>query len=94
MIKKIIGITFLFYFLVLLQTSFFIPLFNYSPPLVLIAVALINVIEERESNFGFVAAVEGGIFLDIFSEHFIGYYVFISLLLSFLLKLVFKRFFR
>jgi len=92
MLKKIILIIFGFYFLTLLQASFFIHFSNYVPNLVLIAVVLINLFEKQKSAFGIFSAFVGGFFLDVFFGPYIGYYILICFLTSLFIKLVFKRY--
>jgi len=94
MIKKIINFFFLFYFLALLQTSFFLHFLKYFPNLILIAIVLICLLEDQKNVFGVLAAILAGFFLDIFSERFIGYYILISLFLAIFIKLFLKTHFR
>jgi len=99
--KRILIIIPLFYVLVLLQTSFLNHFGVFSGGfkdwafnLILIAVILINLFEGPEENFGILSAFLGGFFLDIFSEHFIGFYVLILIGLALFIKLIFKRYVR
>lgn len=96
-VKKIVFSFLLFYFLTLLQISFFAHFLNYLPNLVLIAVIFINLFENPKNNFGIFSAIFGGFFLDIFSGasdaplNFFGYYILISLSLAIFIKFVFKK---
>ncbi|XOB40671.1 MAG: rod shape-determining protein MreD [Candidatus Nealsonbacteria bacterium] len=92
MIKKLIGFTLFSYFLILLQTSFFVHFFGYLPNLLLIIIVLINLSERQKDNFGIFSGFIAGFFLDIFSENFIGYHVLICLSLSLFIKLVLKKY--
>jgi rod shape-determining protein MreD len=96
MFKKILISIIVFYFLVLIQTSFWVHfnILGIVPNLVLISVILWNLFEKSKNYFGLYAALIGGLFLDIFSNRFIGFYILISLALAVFLKLVFKRYVR
>ena len=90
--KKLLFFTFLFYFLILLQESFFIHFFSYFPNIVLIGICLVNLFEERKDNLGIYLSLTGGFLLDVFSENFFGFYITILLLMSFFVKIVFKSY--
>ncbi|XOB40784.1 MAG: rod shape-determining protein MreD [Candidatus Nealsonbacteria bacterium] len=92
MIKKIILITLGFYFLILLQSSFFVHFSNYALNLVLIAVVLINFFEEQKESFGVISALIAGFLLDIFFSSYLGYWILICFLISIFMKLIFKRY--
>lgn len=83
------------YILTLLQTSFF-PHFpgGYWLNLVLIAVVVVSLFENRKEKLGFFGAFFGGFFLDIFSENFIGFWVLILLAIAVFIKFVFKKYVR
>lgn len=86
MIKQVLLILIVFYFLALMQTSLFIPNF------ILISVILVNVFEKPQKNTGILAGFIGGFFLDIFSSNLIGFYVLILLALSILIKIIFRKY--
>ena len=90
--KKLLFFTFLFYFLILLQESFFIHIFPYVLNLVLVMICLINLFEEKNDNSGIYLSLIGGFFLDIFSENFFGFYILTSLLISFFIKIILKSY--
>lgn len=90
MVRKVIILSILFYILALFQTSFLIHLRALN--LSLLLVIFLNLFEKSEENFGFIAALIGGFFLDIFSEKPIGFYILILFSLSILIKLVLKRY--
>ncbi|MEK7503575.1 MAG: rod shape-determining protein MreD [Patescibacteria group bacterium] len=94
MIKRILILFAIFYLLALLQTSFFIhfKIWGIVPNFILISVLLINVLEKPKKNTGIVAGFIGGFFLDIFSSNFIGFYALILLALSFLIKIIFRKY--
>lgn len=96
MIKKSIFIIALLYCITLLQTSFFVQIGISSVLLnfVLITVVIINIFENQEDYFGIISAFLGGFFLDIFSEHFFGFYILISLAVALFIKLVFRVYVR
>jgi len=90
--KKLLFFTFLFYFLILLQESFLLHFFPYVPNIVLVAICLINLFEEKNDNSGVYLSLIGGFFLDIFSESFFGFYILTSLLISFFIKIILKNY--
>ncbi|MFQ6049825.1 MAG: rod shape-determining protein MreD [Candidatus Paceibacterales bacterium] len=92
MAKKIAIFVLSLYFLTLLQTSFFVHFFSYLPNLVLVTIIAINLSEPQKNNFGIFSAIIGGFFLDIFSENFIGFYIFISISLAIFIKFFFKKY--
>lgn len=94
MIKRLLILIAGFYFLALLQTSFFIhfPLAGLVPNFILISVFLINVLEKPQKSAGILAGFIGGFFLDIFSSNPIGFYALILLGLSLLIKIIFRKY--
>jgi len=92
MIRKIIFAIAGFYFLTLLQSSFFVHFSNYVPNFVLIVVVLINSFEKQKDNFGIVLSLIGGFFLDVFFSSYIGYYLLISFFISVFIKFIFKKY--
>lgn len=96
MIKKILMIIVGFYLLTLLQTSFFLHLrlLGVIPNLVLVSVVLINILERPKEKAGLLAGFAGGFFLDVFSSGYIGFYAFIFLVLSFAIKMIFRKYVR
>ena len=96
MIKKILISIIVFYFLVLIQTSFLVhfTVFDAVPNIVLILVVVWNILEKRKNYLGIINALIGGFFLDIFSNRFIGFYVLILVGLAIFIKLIFKRYVR
>ena len=96
MFKKILISIIVFYFLVLIQISFLVhfTIFDAVPNLVLILIIIWNFLEKRKNYFGVINGLIGGFFLDIFSNHFIGFYVLILAGLAIFIKLIFKRYVR
>lgn len=94
MIKRFLITLTVFYLLALLQTSFFIHfrIWGAVPNLILILIMLINVFEKPKNNTGLLAGIIGGFFLDIFSSNFIGFYTLILLALSFLIKVILRKY--
>jgi len=90
-IKKISFLFILFYFLALLQTSFYLNFF--FPNLIICLVILVSLIEKTEGEIGFFCALFGGFFLDIFSEKFIGFYILILIAIIFFIKIIIRRYF-
>lgn len=96
MIKKVLISIIVFYFLVLIQSSFLVhfTVFGAVPNIVLILIIIWNLLEKRKNYFGVVNGLIAGFYLDIFSSHFIGFYVLILAGLAILIKLIFKRYVR
>lgn len=94
MIKKLLIFTLFFYFLVLLQTSFFVHfrIWGIVPNFVFIAVILLNLFEKPKDYAGLLIALVAGLFLDIFSQGMIGFYALILFSLSFFIKIILKRY--
>lgn len=81
------------YFLVLFQTSFLshFPVLGYVLNLALIVVFFWNLFESQEDYTGIFLAVGAGFFLDIFSNHFIGFNVLIFLVVALAIKFFVKK---
>jgi len=96
MFKKILISIIVFYFLVLIQTSFLVhfTIFDVIPNIILILIILWNLFEKRKDYFGVVNGFIGGFFLDIFSNHFVGFYILIFVGLAIFIKLIFKKYVR
>ncbi|MFH1401939.1 MAG: rod shape-determining protein MreD [Parcubacteria group bacterium] len=94
--KKIPLIILAFYILVLLQTSFLVHfnIFGIVPNFIILAVILINFFEKPEEKLGIIAGFFGGIFLDIFSQNFLGFYTMILLAVSFFIKYILRSYIR
>lgn len=93
---KLSFVIIIFYFLSILQTSFF-PHFGilsgiFNP--IFILVILANFIEKSDGVFGILLAIIGGFFLDVFSAGFIGRNVLILLGLSLIIKFTLRRYVR
>lgn len=97
MVPKIIFLIIFFYFLTLLQVSFFIyfPLFRIIPNFIIISVILINIFEKPNGKLGIISAFLGGIYLDIFSidnyNLFFGFYTLISVIISLFIKFFLRK---
>jgi len=94
MIKKVLFFIAIFYLLALLQTSFFIHfrMWGFTPNIILVLVVIINVFEKPKEKAGIFAGLAGGLFLDVFSSGIIGFHILILLGLSFLIKIIFRRY--
>ncbi len=92
--KKILILIIIFYILALLQTSFLIhfSFFNITPNFILIAVLLLNLLEEPRKNNGIFGAVISGFFWDIFSNRPIGFHILILAGLAILIKIILRRY--
>lgn len=95
MIKKILILFFFFYFLTLFQNSFLVhfKIFNLIPNFILISVAAIAIKEKTKDNLGFFSAFIGGLFLDVFSQNFIGWNVLVLIGIVIAIKML-KRYLR
>ncbi len=93
MIKEICLIIF-FYLLTLFQNSFLIH-YLYNGNIVNIVLAFVIIFaffQKEESHIGLIAALSGGLFLDIFSPYFFGLFTLTSLSFFLLIKFL-KSFF-
>lgn len=96
MVKKIVFLLIIFYFLILLQTSFLVhfSFWGIVPNLVFIALIFINLFEKPEKKLGIIAGLLGGFYLDIFSlsfQGFFGFYTLISLATSLFIKFILRK---
>jgi len=93
MIKKILISIIIFYFFVLLQTSFLVhfSIWGIIPNFILILVIFWNFFENSKKFLGLHNALIGGFFLDIFSNRIIGFYILILLAVAVFIKLVIKK---
>ena len=87
--RKILVFSLVFFFLSLMQTSFFFHfnLYGIVPNTILVLVVLVNFLEKKEKNSGLAIAAIGGFFLDLFSFLPLG----ISVVLLFIIALLIKR---
>ena len=88
MVKKILILIIIFYFLALIQTSFLIHfnILGTVPNLILILVCLLSFFEKPKEYWGIFGALLGGFFLDIFSNSFMGLAIISLLIVSFFIK--------
>jgi hypothetical protein len=98
--KKEAAIIAIFGFLAILQTSF-VPHFKMSGPgwfewvnFIDTAVAVIALFERRRHNLSWLVALWGGIFLDLYSGRFFGFWIFTLLALVVLVKFAVKKYVR
>jgi len=99
MIARIILLVLLFYFLTLLQVSFLVhfSVFGLFFNIVLLALVLLNLFLISSDSWSLFSGFLAGLFLDIFSFdsfYFFGFFILISLVISFLIQTVFKRYVR
>lgn len=96
MTKRILISIIILYFLVLLETSFFIHfnIFKWIPTTLLLYTIIFNIIESPKKYGGIYISFIAGFLLDIFSSNFIGYNILLFLAVSLLLKFVFSRYVR
>lgn len=98
--KKELLFIIVIYFLVLAQVSFFPRFGIFSNPwiqninLVLLLIAIVSLFEKQKNNTGIMGAVFGGLFLDLYSERFFGFWILALLSLAVLIKFIVKRYVR
>ncbi len=92
--KILIPALLILYFLTLFQTSFLVhfQIAGYTLNLVLVLVLAWNFLEDWKRFQGIFVALAGGLFLDIFSGHFIGFNILILVLMSLAIKIILKRY--
>ena len=90
MVKRLLFLVLIFYFLALLQTGFFIPFGGMN--LILLLAIFLNVFEKSEGIIGLCSGIIAGFFLDVFSNKPFGFYLFFLVALSLLIKLILKRY--
>lgn len=96
MTKKIILLFFLFYLFAILQTSFLVhfAIFGRIINLIFVFVVIFSFLDKESENLGLFLALIGGLFLDIFSSNYIGFYVLILFSISLFIKLALKKYVR
>jgi len=90
MVKRLLFLVLIFYVLVLIQTSFFIPFRGIN--LILLLTIFLNIFEKSEGTIGLSSSLIAGFFLDAFSNKPFGFYLFFLVALSLLIKLILKRY--
>lgn len=96
MIKRALILILFLYLLILLETSFFahFVLLKWLPNTVLLTVIIYNLLENPKKKFGIYFALTAGFLLDVFSTKIIGFYMLILLIVTLLLKFIFKHYVR
>lgn len=96
MVRRVLILIVIFYFLALFETSFLIhfKMLNKIPSLILILTLLLNLLENPERDSGLFSALFGGLFWDIFSTRPIGFHILILITLAIFIKLVLKKYVR
>ena len=90
-----ILISFLFFYILSLLEIDFLPFFNLGSWLIpLLIIVLISLFEKKEGILSYWSAFFGGLFLDLFSEKFFGFYILIFISLVIFIKLVLKVYVR
>jgi rod shape-determining protein MreD len=101
--KKVFFFLIFFYFLCLFQTSFLanFRVFGRTPNLVLLSLIIFSVFEgpgfkkfRLPEHSGFLSAIFGGFFLDIFSSSRIGFNILIFLAIFLFIRLIIKKYVR
>ena len=93
---RIIVLLVVLYACALLQTSFLVHVSpgGLAPNFILLLVVAISFFEETQSYGSYIAAIFGGLLLDIFAGGFIGVWVFGLLGFSFAIKIILSRYVR
>lgn len=94
--KKILALILFFYILTLIQTSFLahFSIFGITPNIIIIALIILIFFEKKPKNLSIPAAFIGGLFLDIFSANFFGFWILILLAISFFIKFILSKYVR
>jgi len=95
MAKSLFFTFLIFYLLILMEASFFVhfDLFKLFSNLALFLLFFIIFFQKEKNPLGFYLALFVGFLLDIFSQHFIGFYILICLAIFFFIKNVLKKYF-
>ncbi|MGB2761967.1 MAG: rod shape-determining protein MreD [Minisyncoccales bacterium] len=94
MLKKILFLIIIFYFLTLFQASF-MPFFNINGffiNFVLALVIFINLFESSDKKLGIYSALIAGFFLDVWSSQFFGTEMLFLTLTAVFIKLIVKKY--
>jgi len=91
---RYIAVIITLYTLTILQTSFFVHFFPHGVVLNLVVLSIIvfSFLEKPDSQFGLVAALFGGFFLDMFSTKPIGFWTLSLVAFVLLLHIVLKNY--
>ncbi|MDI6591798.1 MAG: hypothetical protein QME61_02610 [Patescibacteria group bacterium] len=93
--RKIFFLIIFFYILVLFQTSFLIYFpfgWQFDWIIILISIIFINLLERPKNYLGYLSAIIGGFFLDIFSKNFIGFHILILMSFTIFIKFILKKY--
>jgi rod shape-determining protein MreD len=94
-VKLILGAVFISFFSLFLSSFFFSFLFfNLSFFFLFIPAVLFSLIERPEKNNSYFLAFFVGFWLDVFSMYPVGFHILILLAITFLIKVVVKRYVR
>jgi rod shape-determining protein MreD len=85
---------FFFYFLALLETSFFIhfSFFTFLPSLLFICQIILVLLEDPDRNLSMLSAFWAGFFWDIFSSRIFGVGILLMISLTLILKLILGKY--
>ena len=91
---RYIAVIITLYIITILQTSFFLHFFPHGAVLNLVVLSIIvfSIFEKPDSDFGLVAALFGGFFLDMFSTKPIGFWTLTLVVFALLLHIVLKSY--
>lgn len=94
--KKFLIFSLFFFFLTLLQTSFFIhfSFFGFYLNFIIIAQILITIFEDLKENRAIYLSLVSGFFWDIFSAKPIGFGILILFSITFILKIFLRKYVR
>lgn len=88
MLLKITILLPVLYFLTIAQVSF-LPHFGFAPNIVFILIVLSIIFVP---SFSLALSFSGGLFLDIFSGQFFGFYILMLLAITFFIRIILKRY--
>ncbi len=93
---RFILVFLLFLILIIFQTTFLVyfPIFGMVPNLIFAFVMLFAFFEAAPDTNSFWYAAMGGVFLDLFSSNFLGFWTLILLFIVFLIKFFVKSYVR
>ncbi|MCK4520369.1 rod shape-determining protein MreD [Candidatus Parcubacteria bacterium] len=94
MLKKILLVILIFYFLTLFQASFmpFFDIKGFTINIVLALVIFINLFESQDKKLGIYSALVAGFFLDVWSSQFFGTEILLLVLTAIFIKLIVKKY--
>ncbi len=90
--KKIFISVLFAYIIAVVQTGFMVHFF--FPSLLFLYFIFFNLLETPEKNGGVIVAGVSGLFFDLLSVHFVGFYTIVFILCALLVKLILRKYVR